>query len=54
MLNKSTIENLATILKEEYDLDCTPEEALEIGQTLTGYFDALSKFNFQDNPNETK
>lgn len=40
---KGTVEELQQIIKEEYSVDITLEEAIEIKQDLVGYFSLLAE-----------
>jgi len=43
MLSDQTIQELQRILKEEYGREITLTEAMEISQSLVGYFSLLAK-----------
>lgn len=44
-LSDKTVLELKTILKEEFALECTVEEASEIAESLVGYVDLLQEIN---------
>ncbi len=43
MISRTLLEELKTIVKEDYGKDLTPEEVSEIGTTLLNYFDLLTE-----------
>ena len=43
MLSEPTIQELRQILREDYGLNVSFEEAVEIGNTLTGYYEIVLK-----------
>ena len=43
MVTKQLLQELQTIIKEEYQLDLTDEEAEELGNTLVGCYQILSE-----------
>ena len=47
MLSQALLEELKVILKEDYGQDLTPEQVFGVGNTLTRYFDLLTKFERQ-------
>lgn len=48
-ISKETIEELRQILKEDYDIETSEEEAENIARNFIGYFDLLNKI---ENKNE--
>jgi len=50
-ISKETIEELREIMKEDYGLETTKDEAEEIAYSLVGYFDLLNKIK---NENENR
>ena len=51
MLRKETLEELSTILREEFRQHLTPEEVFEVAQQLVGFFDLLLKLDAKDKNN---
>ncbi|MBI4065333.1 hypothetical protein HY409_03110 [Candidatus Gottesmanbacteria bacterium] len=49
MLSKELLEELKIILKEEYNLELTYGELVNLANKLVGYFDLLAKLNFKEN-----
>lgn len=47
-LSDSTIEELRTILKEDYGKEVTQAEASSIANFLVGYFDTLAKIQHEN------
>ena len=52
-ISKETIEELREIMKEDYGLETTKDEAEEIAYSLVGYFDLLNKIK-NENENENR
>ena len=47
MISQELLNELKLILKEDYGQDLTPEQVFGVGNTLTRYFDLLTKFERQ-------
>lgn len=45
MLSKELLEELKTILKEDYGLELTPIELADMGAKLVAYFSLLAKID---------
>lgn len=55
MLSKETLKELSAILLEEFNENLTDQEVFEVGQSLVGFFDELSRLDAKDkNDNEAK
>lgn len=52
-LSKSTIEELAQVVKEEYGEDWTYEQTAQILQDWVNYFNLLAKLDYRNNENDT-
>ncbi len=48
MLSKELINELKIILKEEYNLELTYGELVNLATRLVGFFDLLAKLNFKE------
>lgn len=47
MISEELLEELETILKEDYGFDLQPTELSEIALTLIGYFGILAKIEYE-------
>lgn len=54
MLSKETLQELSAILKTEYGQNLSPEEVLDAGQRLVGFFDKLAKLDFEDRHDDSE
>jgi hypothetical protein len=52
MLSKATLQDLDTIIKEDYGKTLTPQELFEIANTLVNYFDLLAKYKYENKNKE--
>ena len=48
MLSKQLLNELKIILKEEYNLELTYGELVNLAHRLVGFFDLLAKLNFKE------
>ncbi|KKP68174.1 MAG: hypothetical protein UR68_C0005G0030 [Candidatus Roizmanbacteria bacterium GW2011_GWA2_35_19] len=48
MVSKELLNELKTILKEDFNLNLTIDEVAEIATVLVGYFDLLVRINFEN------
>lgn len=51
MVSQQLIAELGVIIKEDYGVDLQPTVVSEIGNTLVGFFELLSKIEYQTSKN---
>ncbi len=52
MVSQELLNELKTILQEEFNLKLSAEEVSKVANTLVSYFDLLIKINFSDKGGE--
>jgi len=48
MLSQQLIKELGDIIEEDYRIQLSPQELFSIANSLAGYYDLLSKYDYED------
>lgn len=54
MVSAALVEELRLIIKEDYQVDLQPQEAVEIANTLVDLFSLLTELEFESDNNQTE
>lgn len=48
MVSQELLQELHTIIKEDYDIDLPPDAVFEVANTLVGFYDLFAKIDAEE------